>query len=291
VTGSSNNYIEGANTATGTVENNIDFTTATFVDGNVTTLIGGWTLTSGQGLVLTSPSLGAGTLNPSAVLCRNVQSNGQVYTVNAKVNNPTNNNFYVTPRFITGYSGSDLKVIFESDGIHIPKFPLKYGFFDNGDDYFYPFQNALSTLSGGSIITTQLTEVISSQISNTPDYTATLLVQKDGTTLFSTAVRSVLPGDNINDQLRHGGAGADVTGFTVMGFPNTPMLNNGSVIISGSSGAGLNPLAAIGGFMSLVATIFGLTNTAAFPAWLWVIFTGAPIATLTYMNLELIRGD
>jgi hypothetical protein len=216
----------------------------------------------------------------------------------------------VFPRFITGYSGSDLKVVFDAQGVHIKKFPLAYGIFDNGDDYFYPLANAQITLGGGSTITTNLIETLSSQTSNTPDYTSTLTVSKDGTTLFTTNVRSILPGFSINDQVRHGGAGADITGFVVAGFPSTQMLENGGTILSGSTGntlmndyygasgvsAGtsynnIDVLGSIVGFFKLLGTAVGISSNALFPFWLWAIIAAPSIATLIMIYYEMCRGN
>lgn len=284
-------YVEGANTANGTILTNIDFTTATSLNPNVTTIIGGpWTLTAGTGLVLTGLPILPGTINPSAVIVRNGQSTGQVYTTNVKIVNLYAHDFYVFPRYITGYSGSDLKVVFSYDGIHIKKFPLLYGLFDNGDDYFYPLSNSELTSEEGSVITTQLTETVSTQISNTPDYLSTLVVSKDGSPLFSVAVRSILPGANINDQVRHGGAGSDATGFVVMGFPNTPVLDTSTSIISGSQGT-MNALTLAGNLLGLLATVFGFTPNSAIPWWLWAIVGIPCLTTLALIYIEIARGN
>lgn len=287
-------YTEGANTANGTVVSGVDFTTATVINQNITTTLGGtWILENGVGLVLTTLPWFPGDLDPSAVIARNVRSTDGVYTVNALINNIPGTSFYVFPRYISGYSGSDIKIVFAVDGIHIKKFPLSFGFLDAGDDYFYPLANAQATLSGGSTITTQLREAVSSSPSNTPDYTAVLTVSKDGSELFTTNVRSILPGNNINDMVRHGGAGSDSINFIIKGFPNTNMLDTAETIYSGSlvySTGGVNPLDAIAQFLAMIGIITGLSNTAAVPFWLWAILTGCPIATLIYMNLELLRG-
>jgi len=291
--GSSGVYIEGANTANGTVLTSLDYTTASAINQNVTTLIGGpWTLTNGQGLVLTGLPFFPGTLNPSAVILRNAQSSGGIYTENVIVDNSmSGGDFYVFPRFIDGYSGSDLKVVFAADGVHVKKFPLNYGILDAGDDYFYPLPNARNTLPGGSTIKTELTEAVSSTPSNIPDYTAVLTVSKDGLQLFTINARSILPGNNINDMVRHGGAGSDTINFVVKGFINTPILDTSSSIISGSvGGASLDPLGAFGGFLSLISGAMGLQNTAIVPFWFWAI-VGLPCLTvLSLIGFEILRG-
>lgn len=293
--GGTGSYIEGANTANGTVASGVDFTTATVVNQNITTTLGGtWTLESGVGLVLTSLPWFPGDLNPSAVIARNVRSSSGVYTVNALIDNAAGGNFYVFPRYISGYSGSDLKVVFASDGVHIKKFPLLFGFLDAGDDYFYPMANAQATISGGSTITTQLTEAISATPSNTPDYTAVLTVSKDGSTLFTTYARSILPGNNINDMVRHGGAGSDNVNFIVKGFPDTPMLDTSDTIISGSvqyTPGSVDPFAAITGFLSLVGAAMGIVGDPLLPAWFNIIVIGSCTTTLGYLYLKMIRGN
>ncbi len=297
-TTSGGSYFEGANTANGTVSTGIDFTTAAVINQNITTTLGGtWTLENGVGLALTSLPWFPGTLNPSAVIARNVQSSDGIYTVNVLIDNSVGGSFYVFPRYISGYSGSDLKVVFASDGIHIKKFPLYLGILDTGDDYYYPLSNAQETIAGGSTITTYLTEAVSSDISNTPEYSAQLTVLKDNNLLFTTNVRSILPGNNINDQVRHGGVGSDTVNFIVKGFPNTNMLDTSETIVSGSVqysnilGSEVNPLAAIAQFLALIATFMGLSSSAIIPIWMWAI-VGAPcLATLSFMYLEMLRGN
>jgi len=288
-------YIEGANTANGTVSSGVDFTTASSVNQNITTTLGGtWTLENGVGLVLTSLPWFPGDLNPSVVIARNVRSSGGIYTVNVLVDNAAGGSFYVFPRYISGYSGSDLKVVFASDGVHIRKFPLTFGILSAGDDYFYPMANAQATPSGGSTITTQLTETVSSTTSNVPDSTSILTVSKDGSTLFTTNVRSILPGNNINDMVRHGGAGSDNVNFVVKGFPDTPMLDTLETIISGSvqySPGSVDPFAAIAGFLSLIGVAMGFVGDPLLPAWFNMIVIGSCSATLGYLYLKMIRGN
>jgi hypothetical protein len=287
-------YTEAANTANGTVITDIDFTTATSINSNVNTLIGGpWTLVSGQGVVLTGLPFLSGVLNPSAVILRNAQSDGSVYSASVKVDNVYGDDFYVFPRFVDGYSGSDLKVVFSYDGIHVKKFPLYLGFLENGDDYFYPMQDAEVTAAGGSTITSALTEAVSSQTSNTPDYTAVLTITKDGTELFTVPVRSILPGANINDQVRHGGAGSDKVGFVVMGFPNTNLLDTSASLISGSTSTVdqvLSAFAIAEQLWTLLTTILGLTSNSLVPFWIWAIIAIPCITTLVFMYIEIARG-
>jgi hypothetical protein len=286
-------YIESANTASGTSVTGIDFTTGSPIDPNITTLIGGtWTVVGGTGLMLTGlPAFGIDPiLNPSVVLVRNAQSVNGVYTINAKVDNSNaGGSFYVYPRFITGYSGSDLKVVFASDGIHIKKFPLYLGIFDNGDDYLYPMTGAQSAT--GSTITTKLTEAVSTKNENTPDYTAQLTVIKDGSTLFTTSVRSILPGNNINDQVRHGGIGSDTINFVVMGFPGTHVLDTSATIISGTNPAANDPLSSASNVLTLFLTALGVTSGALVPFWLWAIIGLPCLAVLVFIYLEVLRGD
>ena len=289
-------YFEGSNTASGSTSNGIDLTTTPSINENLITRIGGpWTLYSGSGLVLSGLPFGAGTLNPSVVILRNVQTSAGKYSVTYKVLNPTGADFYVFPRFIDGYSGSDLKVVFSSDGVHIKKFPLAYGFFDNGDDYYGAYPNIQSTLYTGSLITTTLTEATSSSPSNTPDYTAVLTVTKDGTTLINNvAVRSLLPGVNINDQVRHGGAGADEFGFTVMGFENTYQTDSNASFISGDTttvSQVQNAWDVAGMFLSGMSDVFGMTSNAVVPFWLWSIIAIPCLSTLGFIYLELARGN
>lgn len=286
-------YVEGANTQTGTVVTGIDLTIATTVNPNVTTQIGGpWMLASGEGMILQGVPFLAGPLNPSAVIVRNGMVTGDTYYTSAKVRNTPNQDFYVFPRFITGYSGSDLKVVFSSDGVHIKKFPLSFGILDAGDDNFIPYPNAQVTLAGGSTIRTELKEAVSSQTSNVPDYTAGLSIYKDDALIVSNIpVRSLLPGYNINDQVRHGGAGSDSVGFNVMGFPSTSVLDTPASFISGGTGTEADPVQAIVGFMGLIVVFLGLGQDPLVPFWLWGIIAIPCISTLILIYLEMIRGN
>jgi hypothetical protein len=289
-------YTEGSNSAQGSTSTGIDLTSVSSINENLITRIGGpWTLYSGSGLILTGLPFGAGTLNPSVVVLRNVQTTSGVYSVTYKVSNPTGADFYIFPRFIDGYSGSDLKVVFSSDGIHVKKFPLAYGFFDNGDDYYTAIPNIQNTQYTGSLITTTLTETVSTTITNTPDYTSLLTVQKDGVTVINNLpVRSILPGANINDQVRHGGVGADELGFTAMGFENTHQTDTNASFISGDSvtvSQVQNAWDIAGMFLFGVSAIFGMTSSAVVPFWLWSIIAIPCITTLGFIYLELARGN
>lgn len=284
-------YQESANTAHGILLTGLDFTTATAINQNVTTLIGGqWTLTAGQGLILTTTPLISGVFNPSAIILRNVQSSGNVYTVNSLIDNSVaGGDFYVFPRYIFGYSAYDLKVIFASDGVHIKKFPLTYGILDAGDDYFYPMPGASNTIPGGSNIATALTEVTATRIGAVPEMTSNLAVSKDGVLLFSVPVRSIYPGDVSNDKVRHGGAGSDYKNFVVKGFPSTPMLSTQESLTS-NEGSLINPLSAIGMFLNLLGAAFGVSQAAVVPWWLWAIVGTPCITTMSLIYIEIWRG-
>lgn len=272
-----------------------DYTNTTgSYSSNVTFTTGTWTQIAGTGFVLSSPAL----FPPSLINLQNVQSVNNVYTISVTVKNPTNSEFYVYPRYISGNSGSDLKLVFASDGIHLKKFPLLLGVLDNGDDYFLPKSNA-QTVIGNTTITTVLNEAISTQNSNTPDYNAKLTVIQDGTTLFSTPCRSILPGYNIQAEVKYAGAGSDVAGFIVMSFPDTLITDTSQTIISGTTGiswldsavnAGLNIISAISQFVSLVGTALGFSAGAIFPAWMSIILFGSQGAVLIYLGAQLARG-
>ena len=291
--GSSGGYTEGTNTAEGTILTEIDYTSASAINQNITSLVGGtWTLQSGTGLVLTSvPYFGLlSYMNPSVVVVRNMRVISGQYIFTANVDNIPAGSWYVYPRYISGYSGSDLKVVFASDGIHIKKYPLTYGITDAGDDYFYAYAGANQLSS----VTSALTEAVSTDNTNTPSYTATLTISSGGNTLFTTNVRSVLPGVNINDQVRHGGAGSDSTGFVVKSFTDTSVLDNSSVIYSGSTSELTTDniiLGALSGFISLIASALGITGSALLPAWFNALIIAPCSATLIYLQLKMWRGN
>lgn len=292
-TGYSSYYIEGSNTAEGTVLTEIDFASISTINPNITTPLGGtWSIISGQGAQLTSlPYFGAlPYLNPSVIVIRNMRSSNSVYTWTTNVNNVPNANWYIFPRYITGYSGSDLKVVMASDGIHVKKFPLSYGMFDAGDDYYYPYSNAQNLPS----ITASLTEAVSTQNSNVPDSTAVLTISSNGNQLFTTNVRSILPGLNINDQVRHGGAGSDSTGFIIQSFTETSVLDNSSSILSGDSSTKSSYDSAAFGFnmfLALIAGAVGISENSLIPFWFSALVIGSCSATLSYLSLKMARGN
>jgi hypothetical protein len=265
---------------------------------NITILSGTWVLTQGVGYVLT----GTAFLQPSVVAMMNVQSQNGIYTVNSLVSNPTNQPFYVFARYITGYSGSDIKIVFASDGVHIPKFPLTFGVLDAGDDYFYPLPNAQQTLSGGSTITTILTDTVSSQTSNNPDYSSTLVVQKDGVTLFQITTRSMLPGYTTSAMTKYAAAGSDAVGFAVEGFPNTNVLDTSALVVSGTTGNNildgiynawfsvLGGLSTVGKVMAIFGAALGFAQTAVVPAWLSAILLAPAAAVLILIALSYFPG-
>ena len=272
-----------------------DYTTASGYSQNISTLSGTWTRADGIGYTLTSPAF----LAVSVIALENVQSTNNIYTVNAKVENVPGNKFYVFPRYITGFSGSDIEVVFDNDGVHIPKFPLTAGFIGAGDDYFLPMSNSETTLSGGSTITTILTEATSPQNSNTPDYTAKLTVIKDGQTLFTTPIRSLLPGFYPSSEVRHAAAGSDSTGFIIQSFPNTLVQDTAQVVVSGTTGigwldsifnAGFGAYNTVTKLAGVLGTILGFSTGALIPPY-GVAFIIAPqLIVIWFIAAQLIRG-
>lgn len=285
--GTGSAYTEAANTATGSNLSGIDFTTETVLNPNITYTkgIGTWTLVNGKGLVLTSSPLNL----INGIYLTNVMSVGNTYTVNAKINNnEAGGDFTIYPRYASGTLREDVKLVFSSDGIHLKKSDITFGLLDPGDDYFYPMPNARDTISGGSTITTILTEIPTADVFGR---TSPLTVIKDGNVLFNITVSSLYSLPYSNWVTRHGGVESGTQNFIVMGFPNTQIKDTAAELYSGSGAAEqLNPMGAIGQFLALVGIIMGLAGNAPVPFWLWAILTGCPIATLIYMNLELLRG-
>ena len=295
--GTSTGYGDGANSAIGTTLNGIDFTTLTTLKQNVTytTGIGTWTLVNGQGLTLTSSPLSL----TNGVFVTNVMSVGNNYTVSTKINNnQAGGDFSIYARhFSRGYpdfpgASGNIKLTFALDGIHLKKPDSPFGI-DVGDDYFYPLSNARNTINGGSTITTVLTETPTTDPNN--PLTSPLTVIVDGNTLFTTMAHSLYTTKFSNQVVRHAGVESGSQGFIVVGFPSTPIKDTSENTVSGPGAVGnesvvLNPFAVLADMLSLVGTILGISNTAQVPFWLWAIITGCPIATLMYMNLELLRG-
>ena len=300
---SGSGYTEGANTAAGIPLAGIDFTTAPEGNHNITIMEGWgtWTLTGGQGLILTStgPLSGLGVQGTNAIYINNVQSVGTTYTVNTKIDNSVaGGNFGIYARNYLMNNENDLKLVFSSDGIHLKKSEIYLYLGDSGDDYFYPLPNAQNTISGGSTITTVLTEVAAVKpmgASPNQEMTSLLTVSKDGVQLFTVNVRSVAGGTISNQEIDHAGVETEYQGFILKGFPSTPTLDTSENIISGTNvdqntAINQNPLAAIGSFWALVAGAMGLSNQSVVPFWLWCIVGLPCIAVLTLIGIEILRG-
>lgn len=290
-------YVEGANNAAGTVLSGLDFTTMTELPKNITYMngYGTWNLVPGQGLTLTRFFLPSGQ---DQVLLTNVQSSGNIYTVNTQINNNlAGGDFSIFPRFYQLNDVNNLELVFSQDGIHLKKTGISIYFLDSGDDYFYPLINARNTVQGGSIITTVLTEVIATQPQSgtiTPELTSKLTVSKDGVQLFSTNVRSIFGGSTSNQVIHHGGAGSEANNFIIVGFPSTPILDTSENIISGAAGAvdqSTDPFAGVKALLAMLGTIFGLTNDPLVPFWVWAIVGLPSIAAIALIYYQMIRGN
>jgi hypothetical protein len=288
----------GLGVAPGTNTLGQDYTNTSGFSSNITIFTGTWTLTSGSGYVLTSPNL----LGASVVALENVQPQNGIYTVNSLVNNVPNKPFYVFARHVSGNSGCDIRIVFDTDGIHIPKYPLVAGLLSAGDDYFYPMANSQTTIPGGSTITTILTDTTSSKVSANPDYTSTLQVQKDGVPLFQVTTRSVISGITTPNQIQYAAAGSDTAGFIVAGFPGTLATDTSAMLITGTSGNSIidsiyNAVFGVAGGLSLITkvvgimgTAIGFTQTAIVPAWLSALLFGTPAAVLIMILLSYLPG-
>jgi hypothetical protein len=288
VEGATSAYFEGADTGVGAVLGGIDFTTASSINQNVTSLLKGtWTLVPGKGLVLTALNWWPTVFPQNVILIKNIQSVGGVYTVNTKVDNSeAGGDFWITPRWMQdAASTQSLIVVFSSDGVHI-KNPLSWGLTDSGDYYFYPLPGASTTISGGSTITTVLTEVVSA--GSNVDYTSTLTISKDGTVLFTKNVVSIVQGLQV--KIIHGGAGSNNVNFIIQGFPSTSILDNSVQSLSGPATLTTDPLSILGNFLGLIGAILGLTNQSVVPFWLWCIVGLPCIAVLTLIGIEILRG-
>ena len=287
VGGATSAYIEGADTAPGAVLGGIDFTTAPIINQNVTSLLKGtWTLVPGKGLVLTALNWWPTVFPQNVILIKNIQSTAGIYTVEYLVDNTeSGGDFWVTPRWMQdAASTQSLIVVFASDGVHI-KNPLSWGLMDAGDYYFYPLPGASTTIAGGSTITTQLTEVVSS--GSSVDYTSTLIVSKDGAVLFTKNVVSIVQGPQV--KIIHGGAGSNNVNFVIKEI-TSPILDNSLQSLSGPTEWTNNPLDILGNFLGLIGAILGLTNQSVVPFWLWCIVGLPCIAVLTLIGIEILRG-
>jgi hypothetical protein len=287
-------YIEGANTASGILVAGIDFTAIPLIDTNTTKLSSGfWELTPGVGLVLTAaPFLGT----TETVLIRNIQSVGNVYTVNYLIDNSqAGGDWHIYPRsYGSLLSGYDIDLNFKSDGIHIPDVWVPINLLTGTPDlFFYPMPGASNTIAGGSTIQTVLTEIPGSSgaLGQPTTSTSILTVSKDGTVLFTTNVISAKPGTVSNDDLLHGGVGSNFAHFILVGIPTTPILSTQDTIISSGGGtAPTDPLTAIGQFWDLISTAMGLGNQSIIPAWLAAIVILPPLAVLILIGVEILRG-
>lgn len=288
-------FKEGANTATGIAITGIDFTTLPAIDINTTILSSGmWALVPGRGLVLeAAPFLGA----TETVHLRNVQSVGNVYTVNYLIDNSeAGGDWHIYPRsYFSSLTVYDLDVSFEQDGIHIKDLLNPINFIvPGGDIYFYPLPGARDTIAGGSTITTTLTEIPATQtvgMLQPNSQTSILSITKDGINLFTTKVASAEPGTISNDDIRHGGVGSNSGNFILKGIPSTNMLSTQDTVLSNTGGiTPTDPLSAFGSFLSLVSAAMGIGGQGLIPIWLSAIILLPALAVLILIGIEILRG-
>jgi hypothetical protein len=252
---------------------------------------GTWTQGS-TGYVLTaksSPNLFVGARDPVLYLNNVVAING-VYTVSYVIDNVPGESFAIIPRYSPtgagtnvnqgGLNGYNIRVVFSSDGVHIPNIV------DGEADYFfYPMQDAQLTIPGGSEITS--------------DYNPTLnqvTITKDGNILF--AVSGIQPINTlVAGPLYYGAVSSNTIGFTVVGtaaaFSSNPTNSGDYNVWSGLATliTGIVPGGqAIVQFFAIIGAAIGLTSDPVIPFAVWAIIGIPQIAFLIYLGLKIARG-
>jgi hypothetical protein len=238
----------------------------------------------------------------SIVVLNNIQPAGSTYTVKYTVDNTAGVSYFVTPRFITlmsifgninGQTASDIRVIFDSNGIHIKKYPLGIFGEDQGDYFFYPLPNAQTTITGGSIIITTLKNEYCPENSQTLTTNSVLSVSKDGVTYFTTQVSDVFQ----TTFAYYGGYGSNYAGF------NMYSVNANFYRASQSTQTQYSNLldALIGTILSwtdsVVQFVNSLVNIVRFsinsdicPLWTTALVMTPQFAVLILIGIKLIRG-
>lgn len=290
----------------GTTMTGQDFTNTSGYEPNVTWAAGGgvffgeygeWEQQDGIGYVLTA-SHGWFQDTPMLIVDDIIKTNG-VTTVNYFVDNPTNGDFIITPRYLgAGHTVSDIRLTFSSDGIHVAKYP----------DYFiFPsdltFVNAPNvqvtggtTLGGyeGSLYTTVLDENSNN-----------LKVYKDGVMVFD---ENNMPAWDTTQGMSqtgvyYGGIGSNEVGFTLIGLPDTGIQyiqpEEETAFAWGNYWKGLvgwvdKVVPGAGATIQMIgvlgAIIVWTLPETVFPLWLNVLLIKTQVVAILYLAARLARG-
>jgi hypothetical protein len=202
---------------------------------------------------------------------------------------------------VGGYDIDDLRVVFDQIGVHVKKYPLNIFGGDNGDQYFFPMNNAQQTLAGRSAITITLDNRLNNEAAPTDiflvqsaNYDSILTVNKDGTDLFTTNVPDGFP----NYKYYYGGFGSEYSGFNMFSV-------NANFFVAGASnskhyltwfdqalGQIIDFLSSVTNFIGSLGAFLGYSISSSLcPWWLSSIIIVPQIVAIAYMIAELFRGD
>jgi hypothetical protein len=235
----------------------------------------------------------------SIVILDNIRPTGSVYVVKYTVNNSFENPYFLLPRFTNqmslfgqtgGETQNDLRVIFDSTGVHIKKYPLGIFNSDQGDYFFYPSPGIQTTISGGSIITTTLVNKESSYVTEE----STLTINKDGIDLFTTHVRDGF----LSYGYFYGGYGSDSAGFNMCKINANFAVNQQSsdthylTFIDALVGGLINWFKAVAEFFGSLYTFLRYSvDSSLCPLWLSSLIIVPQLVAIGYIIAELARGD
>lgn len=258
---------------------------------------GEWEQQDGIGYVLTSGN-GWFQDTPMLILDDIITTNG-VTTVNYLIDNPGNDAFIITPRYLgAGHTESDIRVTFDSDGIHVAKYPDYFVF---PSDLYFVRDSGVQDTSGSSnygynaaLFTTVLDE-----------NTNNLKIYKDGVLIFDQDdMPSIDPETAMsNTGVYYGGVGSNDVGFTVVGIPETGfqyIAPDEEVAYgignywTGLIGAMDRVIPGAGAVYSMITTIGVIVvwtlPESVFPLWLNILLIKTQALAILYLAARLFRG-
>jgi hypothetical protein len=232
------------------------------------------------------------SVNDPVMLLNQVADANGIYTVDYAIDNAPNEKFFITPRRIgqNGNSMYNIRVVFDTDGIHFRKYPK--GLWDE-DEYFYSMPGIQTTIAGGSTITT-----VYDKNQNT------LTITKDGSEILTQTGLRALGNDAITGSIYYGGVGSNSVGFLLKGTVTAQVatsLTQSTATINGISGFYDGVINAINGvipgsgalirMLAIVAqvTVWTLPESV-FPAWLNILLIKTQVIAILYLMARLARG-
>lgn len=92
--------------------------------------------------------------------------------------------------------------------------------------------------------------------------------------------------------LKYGGVGSNTIGFIFHGTTNTPQSQTSSTLSPESIiDSILSAVQIAGMFFDGLAVVFGMSESAVVPFWLWSIIALPCLSTLAFIGIEIVRGN